>query len=66
MIMGGINTKALDACKSAILDSPEIQGGFDISARNFLEFISMTPYLQKNYTSKVSSVTRSGDGRGGG
>ena len=64
--MNGINTNSLDACKTSILDIPEMQGGFDIAASHFLEFISMAPYLQKNSTAKVSSVTRSGGGSGGG
>ena len=44
----------------------DMQGGFDIATRNFLDFIAVTPSLQNNATVKVSSVTRSGGGRIGG
>ena len=66
MIMKGINTNYIDTCKAAILARPEMQGDFDIAARNFLDFISMTPYLQKNVTDKLSYVTRNGGEEGGG
>ena len=66
MPMNGINTNSLDTCKADILDSPEMQGDFDIAARNFIELITILPSLQKNDTAKVASVTRSGGGRGGG
>ena len=49
-----------------ILARPDIQGEFDIKAINFLDFTSMALYLQKNTTSKVSSVARSRGGREGG
>ena len=66
MLVCGINTILLDACKAAILVRPEMQGDSDISARHFIDFIAMTPSLQKKFTAKVSSVNRSGGGRGGG
>ena len=66
MIMNGINTNACITCKAAILASPEIQGDFDISVRNFLEFISIPPYLQKNFTAKLAFMIRRSGGRGGG
>ena len=66
MLINGINTNATDAYKADILASPEMQGDFDIYVRHFLDFIAMNLSLQKNATAKVSSVTRSGGGRGGG
>ena len=66
MLMNGINTNAPDAYKEAILVSLEMQGGFDIAARNIFGFIAITPSIQKNSTAKLSSVIRSGLGRGGG
>ena len=64
--MNGINTNSLDACKTSILDIPEMQGGFDIAARNFLDFIATTPSIHNNATAKVSSTDRSGGRRRGG
>ena len=58
IIMSGINTNALNACKASILAIPEIKGEFDITTRNFIDFISMSRSLQNNATAKVSSVTR--------
>ena len=66
MLINGINTNATDAYKADILASPEMQGDFDIYVRHFLDFIAMNLSLQKNATAKVSSVTISGVGRGGG
>ena len=60
MLMHGINTNALNTCKSSILAIPDMQGGFDIAARKFLDFIAITPSIQNNATAKVSSVTRRG------
>ena len=47
VLMNGINTKALNICKAAIQDIPDMQGDFDITARYFIEFISMTPSLEE-------------------
>ena len=66
MIMNGINTNSLIAYKADILYSPEMQGGFEISSRHFIDFIAMTPFRQNNATAKVSYATRSGGERGGG
>ena len=66
MLMNGINTNALSDCKAAILARPDIQGDFDISARNFLDFIAMTTSLQNNSTAKLASMARCGGGRRGG
>ena len=65
MLINGINTNVIKDCKAAILDIIEIQGDFDISSRHLIEFISMILSLQKNATEKLSSITRSGGGRGG-
>ena len=64
MLMNVIKTNTLDAFKSFILASPKMQGHFDIAVRHFLEFISMTPSLQKKNPAKVSSMSRSRSGRG--
>ena len=64
MLINGINTNALDDCKVDTLATPEMQRDFEISARHFLDFISMTPSLQNNSTAKVSSVIRNGGERG--
>ena len=64
--MNVIKTHDINVWKAAILYRPEMLGGFDIAERHLLDFIAMTPSLQKNTTSKLSSVTRSVGGRGGG
>ena len=63
MLMNGINTNTIYAFKADILDISEMQGGFDIVASHFLDFIAMTPSIEKNTTTKVSFVTRGGGGR---
>ena len=45
ILRNGIKTNAIDACKAAILASLDIQGDFDIAARNFLDFIAIAPSL---------------------
>ena len=62
MLMQGINTNALNTCKSANMASPEMQGDFDIAMRQFLDFIAITPSIQNNATTKVSFVTKRGGG----
>ena len=57
VIMNSINTNALNACNAAILYSPYMQEEFDIAARHLIYFIDMTPSLQNNDTTKVSSQT---------
>ena len=63
VITKGIKTNALDAFMASVLASPEMQGDFDISETHFLDFMTMTPSIQKNVTAKVSFVNRSGGGR---
>ena len=66
MLMNGIDTNDLDACKAPILAGPDMQGDFDIEVRHSHDFIAMTPSLQKNATFKVYSMNISGGVRGGG
>ena len=64
MLINGINTNTLNACKAAIPASQEMQGEFYIAAKNFFDFIAITPSIQKNATAKVSSMKRNGGGSG--
>ena len=45
MLMNSINTNYLNACKSVILDIPDMQRDFDITARHLLDFITIAPNL---------------------
>ena len=64
ILMNGVNTNTLGAYKADILDISDIWGDFDIVVSHFLDFIAMAPFLQKNSTAKLASVTGSGGRRG--
>ena len=64
MLMNDISNNAPNACMEAIPNIPEMKGDFEIAVRHLLHFIDIPPSLQKNATSKVASVTKSGGRRG--